>query len=386
MLSIKNQFNYSFLLGPYPDFISPENLDLFTLKINAGGIRPVINLKFHLENEGLIPYLNQGNKLWCSCAPASKHIFNDIPFLIEGDACNKQYKLGSNVSLIAGLYKPAIFNCKCEKTYEQKTSYEVFKDISEANLNCPFNFMSNALRTNDRQNWYVNGETLWTFMNRSYCEAYKDKNTFFGYGMDCEYLYLMDIREKLKAGVTWTLSMKHATNLDSNVINIGSYFPDESRVGKMGDLAGKNDKVVGFDVDSGEYTEPSYNLQSYTTMGTTDLNMNTEGEKNYTYSFTNGEKHEHYLEAINQNKRNNILFSSYKVYVPIPHEYVPFRLFDVVKLIPNDTDKAAEGFYLVSGICYQFKNKLFQTNVLLTRESANNITGENLQPMAKKEE
>ena len=78
----------------------------------------------------------------------------------------------------------------------------------------------------------------------------------------------------------------------------------------------------------------------------------------------------------NQNFRNNVLFSSYTCHVPVTGQYRDFRLFDVVQLIPSDSDKDAEGIYFITGIAKEYKDMQYTTLLTLNRESANGIKGD----------
>ena len=146
--------------------------------------------------------------------------------------------------------------------------------------------------------------------------------------------------------------------------------------GQNSHIAGRNVVNVGYNLDTGEMTNPKYNLKTFTTMDTKKVNVNSTGCQSYNYMITTGDEHSFTMEALNQNKRNNILFSSYTVYVPVTGTFRDFKLFDVVKLIPLEQDKEAEGFYFITGIAKEYRNKQYTTMLTLNRESANGIKGD----------
>ena len=94
---------------------------------------------------------------------------------------------------------------------------------------------------------------------------------------------------------------------------------------------------------------------------------------------TSNSDHGKSLEAINQNRRNNMLFSSFIVRVPIPGQYRDFHLLDVVQLTPAERDDECYGLYIITGIVRQFINGVYTTNLTLNRESANGIKGDLVQ-------
>ena len=120
---------------------------------------------------------------------------------------------------------------------------------------------------------------------------------------------------------------------------------------------------------------PKHKLKTFTTLGTNNININSTDCQRYNYMITSGKDHANTLIALNQNKRNNILFSSYTVRTSVPDQYRDFRLLDTVKLLPLQRDPDAEGFYIITGIVRQYADGIFRTNLTLNRESGNGIKG-----------
>ena len=224
------------------------------------------------------------------------------------------------------------------------------------------------------------------FIYNIWDQSYKNEKTFFSFGVDNNNLYFYDMKEKLKNEIDWILSVQHGGDTEnSKIVNISTYYPDDKNAGTFAKLAGKNLTNITYNVDSGEFSKPEYNLHSYMTQDTNKLNMNTTGCQNYVYNICSGSVHDNYITAKNQNKRNNVLFSSYKVLVPVIGQYRPFKLLDTVNLLTGEKDPASQGYYFITGITRQFMNGQYQTNLLLNRESANGLRGEDLQERSDSE-
>ena len=263
-------------------------------------------------------------------------------------------------------------------------SFELFQKVSE---DSGLTLRTNVTKSNDKQTWYKTGQTNWEFIYNNWDQAYKDDKTFFSFGLDNNNLYFYDMKEKLKNEIDWVLSVQHAgEDENSKVVNISVYYPDDKNAGSFAKLAGKNLTNITYNVDSGEFTKPEYNLHSYMTQDTNKINMNTTGCQNYVYNICSGSVHDNYITAKNQNKRNNVLFSSYKVLVPVIGQYRPFKLLDTVNLLTSEKDPASQGYYFITGITRQFMNGQYQTNLLLNRESANGLKGEDLKEMSNPDE
>lgn len=377
MIVLGNQLALQFGIGDKTDFLDIEDFHYMRIAENAGGVRPIIDLTFQVTRADIIPYLNNGNII--TLMYGIKEPTSDIlQFEICGDQKTKDYNLGSTISLLGGMYNRGFTSSRKSIDFKDRKSYEVIQKLALQN---GMNFQTNVSRTNDKQTWHQNGMTDWSMLKYVASRAYKDNSTFFSYGFDNNNIYLYDVKEKIKKGVEqgadWILTVRGVgRNENDRVVNIGSYHCDDSTSGQNAELAGRNMTVVGYNLDTGEITEPSYSLQSYTTMETNKINVNSTGCRNYDYRITTGDEHANSISALNQNKRNNILFSSYRCYVPVAHQYRDFRLLDTVQLIPSETDKEAEGIYLIAGIAKEYKNNQFNTILALTRESANGIQGD----------
>lgn len=375
MITLKNQLVLQFSIGPFTDFISVEDFKGMEIYEHAGGLRPVLLLTFILRNKDILPYLNQGNIV--SLRHGVKDLSTDsMQFSITATSDAKLFEVGSEISIRAAYYNPGFTNFEKSTVYKGK-SFDVLSQICATNR---LKFNTNVTNSNDLQEWSQDGRTDWTMSSFVADRAFKDLDTFFAYAFDCNNFYFYDVNKLLQAGPKWTLTC-YTVGADENssVVNIPTYMPDDSAQGQLSNLIGKNVETIGYNFDSGEFSYPKHKLKTFTTLGTNNLNINAQGCKSYNFMYTTGEEHANSLQAVNQNRRNLILFSSYAVRVPVPGQYRDFRLLDPVKLIPGQKDNEAEGFYFITGIVRQFADNMYRTNLTLNRESANGIKGDLVQ-------
>lgn len=380
MIVLGNQLALQFAIGNKEniflkqDFLEIEDFQYMRIAENGGGLRPIINLTFQVNHEDVIPYLNTGNIITIMYGiqkPSSKI----MQFEILGDNKSRDYHVGSTVSILGGLYNRGFTDQIKSDTFLKKKSYEVLRQISAQN---GFNFITNSnIKTNDAQNWYQSGMKDWQMTNFVANRAYKDSETFFVYGFDSQNFYFYDLKQHLANGIKWFLSVTSVGQDEcSNVVNIGTYSCDDSNAGSNAKFAGKNITNVCYNLDTGEFSNPKYQLKTFTTMDTNSVNVNSTDCINYNYQITTSDEHNFSVEAQNQNFRNNVLYSSYTCHVPVTGQYREFQLFDVVQLIPADKDKEAEGIYFISGIAKEYKDMQYTTILTLNRESANGIKGD----------
>ena len=373
MIELGNQLALQFAIADKTDFLDIEDFHYLRIAKNAGGLRPIINLSFQVNEEDIIAYLNNGNII--SLMYGIKEPTSDIlQFEICGDSKSKEFRVGSEISLLGAMYNRGFTSQIKSKTYPNMYSYQALGEIATQN---GLRFVTNVTKTNDKQTWYQSGLKDWDMAKFIASRAYKDPDTFFIFGFDNNSLYFYDIKEHLAQGPKWYLSVSHMGNDEnSSIVNIGTYRCDDSQSGQNANFAGKNITNVSYNLDTGEFTNPKYSLKTLTTMQTNQINVSSSGCVNYNYHITTSDEHSFSVEAQNQNFRNNALFSSYRVHVPVAGQYRDFKLFDVVQLIPAESDKEAEGFYFITGIANEYKDNLYTTILTLNRESANGIKGD----------
>lgn len=378
MILLENQVALKFSVGPFLDFIDITDFMGMEIKENAGGIRPILAIRFNVNDDKVLPYLNEGNLITLSYG--IKQPTSDIlQFKIEGQVVTQQYGGGAYVELLGSMYNPLFTDRQSSNQFIGKKSFEVFQQIANETA---LKFRTNVTKTDDQQDWYQNGLTGWEFINFVFPNVYLDNSTFFAYGFDNNNLYLYDMKQYLKQGPKWILTVTgkgSADNSTAPVINIATYQATDTYSGQMNKLIGKNKTTHGYNVDTGEFFEAQAKLQSYCTMDTTKLNINSTNCEEHTYKIMTGSQHANALNAQIQNMNNNLLYSSYVVYVPVIGQYRDFRLLDTVLLVPAETDKQAQGLYIITSICRQLKDNKLQVNLTLSRESANGLVGDSLQ-------
>ena len=378
MILLENQVALKFSVGPFLDFIDITDFMGMEIKENAGGIRPILAIRFNVNDDKVLPYLNEGNLITLSYG--IKQPTSDIlQFKIEGQVVTQQYGGGAYVELLGSMYNPLFTDRQSSNQFIGKKSFEVFQQIANETA---LKFKTNVTKTDDQQDWYQNGLTGWEFINFVFPNVYLDNSTFFAYGFDNNNLYLYDMKQYLKQGPKWILTVTgkgSADNSTAPVINIATYQATDTYSGQMNKLIGKNKTTHGYNVDTGEFFEAQAKLQSYCTMDTTKLNINSTNCEEHTYKIMTGSQHANALNAQIQNMNNNLLYSSYVVYVPVIGQYRDFRLLDTVLLVPAETDKQVQGLYIITSICRQLKDNKLQVNLTLSRESANGLVGDSLQ-------
>ena len=373
MIRIKNQICCVFSIGDVEDFIDIDNLISYELHLSAGNLRPLFKMSFILRDMKVLKYLNAGNILYVNFGVDEPSV-SVTQFELQGDSVNLAHTLGSRVDIVASLWVEKFTNQIKNKSYGEVNSIDVIREIA---TNSSFGLKTNISKTIDKQIWYQSGQTDWQYLKEVWMHTYINSDTFIAFGFDTENFYYYDIRELVSKDPKWKFCSYAASTPDSRIINFGQYTT-ENLYGSLSDLVGKNITNTTFNITTGEFKNYDYKLKNFTAMDTTKINLNAVGSKNFTYDLISGDVHENYVVAENQNIRNNIMFSSYCIYIPLMGQFNKLKLLDTVEVATQPKDERVAGMSFITAICYQYSDKRLNINVTLNKEAPSGIKGDKL--------
>ena len=185
MIILGNQLALQFAIGERTDFLDIEDFHYMRIAENAGGLRPVLNLRFQVQDEEIIPFLNSGNiiSLMYGITQPSSDI---LQFEILGDDKTKDYHVGSTVDILGAMYNRGFTSQVKSFTFQKKKSYEALQMLATRNN---LKFITNVTKTNDMQDWHQSGQTDWQMLNQIAPRAFKDMETFYTFGFDNNNMY-----------------------------------------------------------------------------------------------------------------------------------------------------------------------------------------------------
>lgn len=372
MIEIKDQFVCTISVGPYKDFILTEDLTELVYFESAGLVIPFLSVSFLLRDTAVLKYLNEGNVVNVSMGRDELNLCA-MQFMLISDISEKNYTLGSNVTIKGILHLPKfIFLCK-EDNYND-TSINAIKAIG----NKHFSVITNVAKTFDKQNWFQTGTTDRQMLRDIWLHSYINENTFLSVGFDSNTLRVKDIRRAILEDTPWEFSMnKVPRNESSPIVHFGQFWT-KNDYGNINSCIGRGLVPITFNVDTGESSVLSNKLKNFTVVGSNKLNLLTTDVKKYDYSYISDEVNSTYTLAYRQNLRNLMLFSSYKIYIPVAGPFKQFHLLDSAQLEETSVGAQAAGRSFITRILYKIKDRRLYTNLTLCKEAPNELRGENL--------
>jgi hypothetical protein len=372
MIKLDNQFVYSFQLGEVRDFINVYNLKDFKLFEQAGNCRPIVHLSFQLDNPDLVKYLNAGNILIISFGVSETEMVA-LQFELYGDNVDINRNLGYETTIRAAMHLPKFTNLVGSSFYPGMSSIDLIQKIAEENK---LNLITNVSKTVDKQDWCREGQTLWEFMRDVWLGSYINDDTFMSYAIDSNNIYFYDMKKLSQETAKWLFSTDQITS--NNTVNIAG-ITTKNNYGALAELVGKNLINRVYNIDTGEYSDVTYNLKSFTTIDTNKVNINSTNCKDYNYAVISNDVHPNYVKAWNQNLRNNLMYSSFTILTTTAGFFRKFRLLDTVRFDVQPKDERLAGISYITGITYQYEFGVLSINITLNKEAPSGMRGEALQ-------
>lgn len=372
MIEIRDQFVCRITVGTFQDFILTEDLIEMSYFESAGLNLPFISITFVLRNLKVLKYLNEGNVINVSMG-RSELSLSDMQFMLTSDLANKNYTLGSNVTIKGVLYKPKFVLLSKETSYSG-TSINVINEICSKH----FSVVSNVTRTNDAQEWFQTGISDRQMVRDLWFHSYVDNRTFIAMGFDNNTIRIKDMRKALLEDNPWIFSINQVPKGESSkVVHFGQFWT-KNDYGAINSCIGRGLASVSFNVDTGEFNYLDNTLKNFSVMSSNKLNILDTDVKKYSYSYISDEVSKTYDVAFKQNIRNLLMFSTFKIFIPTSGPFKQFRLLDSAQLEESAVGSRASGRSFITRIYYTIKDRKFSTNLTLCKEAPNEIQGDAL--------
>lgn len=372
MIEIKGQFVCRITVGPFQDFILTEDLIEMVYFESAGLSIPFMSISFILRNLKVLRYFNEGNIINVSMGRDELNL-SDMQFMLTGDIANKNYTLGSDVTIKGVLYKPKFILLGKENKYSG-SSISVLNEICSKH----FTVVSNVAKTNDTQDWFQTGISDRQMVRDLWFHSYINNKTFIAMGFDSNTIRIKDIRKSLLEDDPWIFSMNVVPRGESSKIVHFGQFWTKNDYGAVNNCIGRGLSQVSFNVDTGEVSYLDSKLKNFSVISSNKLNILDVDVKKFSYSYMSDEVSNTYDVAFKQNIRNLLMFSSFKIYIPVSGPFKQFRLLDSVKLEEASVGSRASGRSFITRIYYTIKDRRLYTNLTLCKEAPNELRGDNL--------
>lgn len=371
VIQLQNQYMIQVSIGDKSDFILQEDFRDFVYIESACQMLPTISLKFVLRDMSIFKLINEGNPLVIGVGRTALELI-EMRFKLALDQNANQASVGQEVSLRGVLYAPEFTIEEKTRTFSNKTSLEVMKEVASRY----FKFVTNIGKTVDRQSWRQGSVSDWSFLKEVALHSFIDTNTFINFSFDSSNCYFYDIRECFKNPNTiWQFSKSAVSGENSKVINFNS--------SRMVNNYGLHNLIAGYKFEDTLYGLGSYEssnlspkLKSFSAVDTTYLNILKEHTTVRNFMYKSRNTHENYDLAKLQNLRNLIVSSSVKTLVTFGGQFKKLKLLDVCQFDQASSEIRNSGYQLVSRIVYQVTENRLMTNVVLVREAPNSIRGD----------
>lgn len=379
MIGVEGQYVFKFSLNGETDFITEEDLLKFSLVEKAGGTLPEFEFQFLSYDDTLLSKLNETSKLLVSFGKDTNDL-QDTSLSIQGLESVRRGDDRRQISTIGYYSALKYLNQTNQSLSENKSGIEVMQEIATQHFKTDFNVETSE----DSQVWIQPNSTDRAFVRELWMHSYY-ANSFPAIGISSNGTFIMrDVAQTFKDPFVFKFTNTPDGTDDTSIPYDGDYLIKIQR-GFINNWVGYDRERLAFNYENGsqllvkETVEPLLSL-------TQNFAKNADIERRFgSNTVLNQNMHSNYWKAANKNLSHLVQFGDTKITLSFTGRFAGIKVLDLVMFKDDEvgsgrgaTSDSHSGLYLVSKVARNYQNRSFTTVVELTRESVNQIQGENV--------
>ena len=380
MIGVEGQYVIAFNIGSFQDAIDQNNLASFKLIEEAGNVLPMFEVLFATTNTDLVELLSEGNPISVSIGRTTETMKEASLVILNCD--KSRLGDGSFVIRVTGFLNAMAYLMNKKVSSKRATSMDAIKEIADK-----YFYTDITSKSNDESFWLQQTISDRDFINHIWFHSWIEGSVpMIGITSGGDFI-IRDLKTLAsKDTPDWRFVGTPQQEID---VSYGGGHRDVSPSGFMNTLGAYGKSMIVRNSTTGEFknlvTEPLEPVLSQSP----SLNRQKEVEPNISAIVEISENvHEHYWDAYNQNISTLASLSSSQIVITIVNDFRPFKLLDLVfykedkiTMSKGDSKEATEhssGLYIITKIANVIKGNILSTFVYMTRETMNNLRGEDL--------
>ena len=378
--SIIGNLHYSFSIGDQKDFITHDNLALFSLSEYADNRLPTFELHFSTTSTSILPYLHEGNNLDVYFGTSEETRINTT-LVIKSLEISKTSNI-RNIKL-SGMYAALKYQTTTQTQITEKlSSIEVITAIAETHFPSK-QVSSNIVVSNDVQNWIQGSISDASFVDHCWLHSYIAPDTFLAIAIKSDGSFLMrDMRSHVKEYAdtpkyTFAADSSNSTDIIYDLSSFGVKFGQSY----VKDLWGYNTNYQYYDVDTAQTN--SFSVTPLTLMSQaarTGVRDSTEVSTTVSpLGIQTRNVHSRYWQSYQHNLYNLNNYGSGSIEFAFGEVLSDVSVLDIVLFKERSESNLAEetltGTYIVTTVTRNITASQYSTSIELSRESMNSLRG-----------
>jgi len=378
--SIIGNLHYSFSIGDEKDFITYDNLSLFSLTEYADNRLPTFELHFSTTSTTVLPYLHEGNNLDVYFGTSEETRINTT-LVIKSLEISKTSNT-RNIKL-TGMYAALNYQTTTRtQITDRLSSVEVITNIAETHFpNKQVN--SNISVSKDAQNWIQGSISDASFVDHCWLHSHISSDTFLAIAIKSDGSFLLrDMKAHIKEYATapkytFAADSSNSTDIIYDLSSFGVKFGQSY----VKDLWSYNTDYQYYDVDTAQTN--SFTVSPLTLMSQAaraGVRDSSEVSTNVSpLGIQTRNVHSRYWQSYHHNLYNLNNYGSGSIEFAFGESLFDVSVLDVVLFKERSETSLAEetltGTYIVSTVTRNITASQYSTSVELSRESMNSLRG-----------
>lgn len=378
MIGVEGQYVLTFNIADFQDAIDQDNLASFKLIEEAGNVLPMFEVVFTTTNLILVETLTEGNTLNMSIGKTQESMREAELTILSAE--RTRVGDGSFALKITGFYNAMAYLTNKKVSSKRGTSIDTIKEIASSYFTTDI-----TVTSDDSSFWLQQTISDRDYVNNIWFHSWvPDSCPMIGISSAGDFI-MRDLKS-LASKDTPDWRFVTTPQQDIDVVYTGNHI-DVSPSGFMNRLGAYGKSMTVRNSTDGSFetltTEP---MQPILTQSA-NLNRQKSVEPKISSIVEISENvHPKYWEAYNHNIATLSSLSTNQIALTIVNDFRPFKLLDLafykedkITMTHGELKEATEhssGYYIITKIANVLIHNSMATFVYLTRETMNNIRGE----------
>lgn len=380
MIGIEGQYVLQISIGGHTDCIAPEDLILFKLIEEAGNLLPMFEIIFNTNTKEMLEYMNEGQSFDISIGQ-TKDLLRDMTVCIVTANTERTGNESFLIHLTGFLNKMPYLTNRKVSSKKGKSTEVLSKILSDNGFNPDI-----QSETDDDMFWLQNTITDRDFITKIWLHSNVNDTIPLVAVLSSGDFIFTDLKKITGNQVKWRF-LNDAKNEETDVVYMS--HSESAPSGYMNQFGGYGKKVKIRNSTTGEISDEKYEPMSpILSMSESNSRNSTIEPKVQQIVEISENVHPKYWESYYKNIIGLTTLSSYQITISIMGLFKEFRLLDYcffkddvpVEGSSNalEATEQASGMYIITKICNVIRNNNFLTYLTLSRESMNQMKGNQL--------
>lgn len=378
MIGIEGQFILILDIGPVSDAIATEDLEYLEIAETTGTALPTFKLRFATNDEGVTPYLNEGNDIQISFGQTASDLHGCSVYLTQVEII-KEGDTRRHVKAEGLLAYPNWLVGNMLGITDEEDAVTVLKRVAAKY----FTVDSNIDQSADKQHWIQHNVCDKRFANLLWLHAWlPDSWLAIGITAIDEQFRMRDVKKMLSQQPDWTFTYS-ADLADPKQIYYHGNLGVANKTGFLNAWNGYQRNYLTYDAQGGQTATNAVTVSPMLAVAADMPRRDSGVDPRFgEVAITSDNVHANFQQAFQRQTSYLTAFSAFGTELSFYNTFRAVKVLDLAYVVDDSTEapkasasEYASGLYLVTGVCHIFTGRQYACMVNVLREAPGDVSG-----------